>query len=181
MLHITIPVMELYDEVKQEFVTIKGCNLSLEHSLVSLAKWEAKYNRPFLTNKDDKTVEESLDYIRFMTITQNVDPRVYEYMSMDNVNKVYEYINLPMTATTIPEQKKKGGKSEIVTAELIYYWMISLQIPFECQKWHLNRLIMLIQVCSFKNQPPKKHSKRDIMSRNTALNAARRKQLGTRG
>ncbi len=159
---------------------MKGCTLSLEHSLVSLAKWESKWCKPFLSNDKEKTYEETLDYIRFMTVTQNVDPRVYENLSRENIQKINDYIEAPMTATTIREKGGKGSK-EIVTAELIYYWMIALQIPFECQKWHLNRLLMLIRVCNVKNQPSKKMSKRDVMSRNTSLNAARRKAMGQRG
>ena len=179
MLEIVIPTIELWNEEKQEFETVKGTTLKLEHSLVSLSKWESKWCKPFLT-KDDKTLEETLDYIKCMTLTQNVDPNIYHYISKENINKIMEYINAPMTATTIKEDKKSGSR-EIVTAELIYYWMISLTIPFECQKWHLNRLLTLIRVCNVKNQPPKKMSKREIMNRNASLNAARRKQLNTKG
>ena len=179
MLEITIPSLELWDEEKQEFISVKGTTLKLEHSLVSLSKWESKWCKPFLS-RDDKTKEETLDYIKCMTLTQNVDPDVYRYISTENVNKVIEYINAPMTATTIREDKK-GGNKEVVTSELIYYWMVALTIPFECQKWHLNRLLTLIRVCNVKNQPPKKMSKREIMSRNASLNAARRQQLNTNG
>lgn len=179
MLEITIPSLELWNEKKQEFVSIKGTTLKLEHSLVSLSKWESKWCKPFLS-REDKTREETLDYIKCMTLTQNVDPDIYQYISNENVNKIIEYINAPMTATTLREEKK-GGSKEIVTAELIYYWMIALTIPFECQKWHLNRLLTLIRVCNVKNTPPKKMSKREIMSRNAALNASRRKQLNSKG
>lgn len=179
MLEITIPSLELWNEEKQEFVSIKGTTLKLEHSLVSLSKWESKWCKPFLS-REDKTREETLDYIKCMTLTQNVDPDIYQYISNENVNKIIEYINAPMTATTLREEKK-GGSKEIVTAELIYYWMIALTIPFECQKWHLNRLLTLIRVCNVKNTPPKKMSKREIMSRNAALNASRRKQLNSKG
>ena len=179
MLEIVIPSIELWDEEKQEFENKKGVTLKLEHSLVSLSKWESKWCKPFLS-KDDKTLDETLDYIKCMTLTQNVDPDIYKYISRDSVNKIMEYINAPMTATTIREEKGSNSR-EVVTAELIYYWMISLNIPFECQKWHLNKLLTLIRVCNIKNQPPKKMSKREIMSRNASLNAARRKQLNTKG
>ena len=116
-----------------------------------------------------------------MTLTQNVDDHVYNLLTIDNIKKVNEYISAPMTATTFSDSNKKSGGNEIITSELIYYWMISLNIPFECQKWHLNKLFTLIKVCSIKNQPPKKMSKKDIMSRNAALNAARRKQMNTKG
>jgi hypothetical protein len=116
-----------------------------------------------------------------MTITQNVKPEAYQYLSRDNIAQINKYIEAPMTATTFSDDKRQSGGREIVTSELIYYWLIALNIPPEYQKWHLNRLLTLIKVCNIKNQPPKKRSKRDIMSRNAALNAARRKQLNTKG
>jgi hypothetical protein len=116
-----------------------------------------------------------------MTLTQNVDPDVYNHLTEDNMRQIKEYIEAPMTATTFSDEKKGRRGSEIVTSELIYYWMIALQIPFECQKWHINRLLTLIKVCNIKNEPPKKRSKRDIMSRNAALNAARRQQMNSKG
>jgi len=180
MLQITIPAVELWDERKQEFVTTKEQTLSLEHSLVSLSKWESRWCKPFLT-KQEKTFEETLDYIKFMTITQNVDPEIYRYLTNENINEINRYIEAPMTAAYFSDEKNSKTNREQITAELIYYWMIALNIPFECQKWHLNRLLTLIKVCNIKNQPPKKRSKKEIMSRNAALNAARRKQLNTKG
>lgn len=180
MLQITIPAAELFDESRNEFVSVKEQTLQLEHSLVSLYKWESKWCKPFLS-KQDKTPEEILDYIKCMTITQNVDPIVYNFLTRDNIIQINKYIEAPMTATTINEDKSVKGSREIVTAELIYYWMIALNIPFECQKWHLNRLLTLVKVCNIKNQPPKKKSKKDLLSRNAALNAARRKQYNTSG
>jgi hypothetical protein len=180
MLRITIPAVEQWDEAKQEFIYTKEQTLSLEHSLVSLSKWESKWCKPFLT-KQEKTFEETLDYIKCMTLTQNVDPEVYNYLTNENIKEINEYIGAPMTATYFSDEKTSKTSREQVTAELIYYWMIAFNIPFECQKWHLNRLLTLIKVCNIKNQPPKKRSKKDIMSRNAALNAARRKQLNTKG
>ncbi len=180
MLRITIPAVEQWDEAKQEFIYTKEQTLSLEHSLVSLSKWESKWCKPFLT-KQEKTFEETLDYIKFMTLTQNVDSEVYNYLTNGNISEINEYIEAPMTATYFSDEKTSKTSREQVTAELIYYWMIALNIPFECQKWHLNRLLTLIKVCNIKNQPPKKRSKKDIMSRNAALNAARRKRLNTKG
>ncbi len=179
MLKIVIPGIELYDEEKEEFITTKPQTLHLEHSLVSLAKWESKWNKPFLT-KDNKTYEEIIDYIRCMTITQNVPEDTYRLLTRENIQQVIEYMELPMTATTFSNQKKTPSR-DVVTAEIIYYWMISLNIPFECQKWHLNRLLTLINVCNIKNQPKKKMSKRDILNRNKALNKARREALNTKG
>ena len=181
MLQITIPAVEYFDENKQEFVGLeKEQTLRLEHSLVSLSKWESKWCKPFYS-KEPKSREETLDYIRCMTLTQNVDPEIHNFVSDENMRQVSEYIESPMTATRISEDKKGKGNREIITNELIYYWMIALNIPLECQKWHLNRLLTLIRVCDIKNQPPKKMSKREVMNRNAALNAARRKQLKTKG
>lgn len=180
MLQITVPGRELYDEEKEEFVTEREQVLQLEHSLVSLHKWESKWCKAFL-GKTEKTDEEMLDYIRCMTMTQNVAPGVYNRLTEDNIKQVYDYINAPMTATYFSEEAKGKGGREVVTAELIYYWMIALNIPFECRKWHLNSLLTLVRVCNIKNSPPKKRSKREILSRNAELNAARRKQLNTKG
>lgn len=180
MLRITIPSAELWDGQKQEFVYTKEQTLQLEHSLVSLSKWESKWCKPFLTN-GTKTVEETIDYVRCMTLTQNVDPEVYRYLTNENIEQINRYIEAPMTATWFADDPNAKPNREVITAELIYYWMIALQIPFECQKWHLNKLFTLIRVCNVKNQPPKKMSKRDIMSRNAALNAARRKKFNSNG
>ena len=180
MLEITIPKGELWNESKQEFVQTKEQTLRLEHSLVSLSKWESKWKKAFL-GKDEKTFEETIDYIKCMTVTQNVDPNVYMFLTNSNIKKINEYIDDPMTATTFSNNKQQGGNREILTSELIYYYMIALNIPFECQRWHLNRLITLIRVCSIKNQPSKKMSKGEIMKLNTSLNADRRKQLNTKG
>lgn len=181
MLEITIPAVEAYDESKEEFVTvINEQTLRLEHSLVSLAKWESKWQKPFLSQQQ-RTLEETIDYVKCMTITQNVDPVVYGFLNNSHIKKINDYIENPMTATTF--SKEQGGKAsrEQVTAELIYYWMITLNIPVEFQKWHLNRLLTLIKVCSIKNQPPKKMSRNELLSRNAALNAQRRQQLNTKG
>lgn len=180
MLQLIIPSCELWDENKKLFVYTKEQTLMLEHSLVSLSKWESKWCKPFLS-KEDKKFEETIDYARCMTLTQNVDPTIYQYLSDENVKQINHYIDSPMTATWFSEDKKKPNSREQITSELIYYWMIALNIPFECQKWHLNRLLTLIRVCNIKNQPPKKRSKREIMSRNAALNAARKRKLNTKG
>ena len=179
MLQIIVPATEQWDEIKQEFVYTKETTLQLEHSLVSLSKWESKWCKPFLS-KEDMTTEETIDYIRCMTITQNVNPEVYTCLSDENITQVHDYIQAPMTATFF--RKENGPPSrEIITSELIYYWMITLNIPFECQKWHLNRLLTLIRVCNIKNQPAKRRSQREIMEYNTALNEARRKKLNSKG
>lgn len=180
MLVITIPATEMFDERTQEFFTLKEQTLQLEHSLVSLSKWESKWCKPFLT-KNEKTLEETLDYIKCMTITQNVDPATYQRLTNANIKQINDYIDAPMTATTFNGDNTKGRGKETITSELIYYWMISLNIPMECQKWHLNRLLTLVRVCNVKNTPPKKMSRREVTNRYAALNAARKKQLGTNG
>jgi hypothetical protein len=180
MLRITIPAVEHWDEVKQEFIQTKEQTLQLEHSLVSLSKWESKWNKPFLS-KEVKTNEETLDYIKCMTISQNVDPNVYNCLTSEHIAQINKYIEAPMTATTFTEDKNGKRNREIITAELIYYWMIALTIPFECQKWHLNRLLTLIRVCNIKNAPPKKMGKKATASHYAQLNAARRQQMNTRG
>lgn len=179
MLTITIPARELFDDRTNEFVYTKAQTLQLEHSLVSISKWESKWHKPFLT-KETKTEEEMRDYIRCMTITQNIDSSVYFGLSRDNLLQIKQYIDDEMTATTFSNREKKQSH-QVITSELIYYWMVSLNIPFECQKWHLNRLLTLIHICDIKNTPAKKMSRRDVMNRNSSLNAARRARLGTRG
>lgn len=184
MLKLTVSPRELYDPETESFIQCPGATLTLEHSLVSLSKWESKWKVPFLNNKD-MTYEQSIDYIRCMTLTQNVNPNVYLALTQDDIKTIFSYIEDPMTATTIREIPGQGppgrGRNKIVTSEVIYYWMTALNIPFECQKWHLNRLLMLIRVASIEQQPPKKMGKREAMAQQRSLNAARRAKYGTRG
>jgi hypothetical protein len=181
MLYITVPKTEFFDERSQQFVSIKETKLELEHSLVSLSRWEAKWKKPFLS-AEAKTQEESLDYIRCMTVNGGIDPLVYFALTPQQMKQIQDYIADPMTATTINDRRKSNSRSrEIVTSELIYYWMVSYQIPFECQKWHLGRLMTLIRVCDVKNAPAQNIPKSALMQRNKSLNAARRARLGTRG
>ena len=180
MLQITVPAFEGWDESKQEFVNYKAQTLQLEHSLIAVSKWESKWHKPFLV-KEQKTKEETLDYIKCMTITQNVDPEVYNRLTQDNIDEINAYIDNPMTATTFSDEQNGKPSREIITSELIDYWMIANNIPVEFRKWHLNRLITLIKICSIKNAPPKKQSKQDILRRNAALNAERRKRLNSKG
>jgi hypothetical protein len=175
MLEITISKQEYFDESCGEFVYVPEQHLTLEHSLVSLSKWESKWHKPFL-QEESKTIEESLDYIRCMTVNKNVNPLAYRGITPALFKQINDYIDAPMTATWFSKEQSKGGKSEVITSELIYYWMIALQIPVEFEKWHLNRLITLIKVCNIKNAPPKKMSRREIMERNRRLNSARKKK-----
>ncbi len=177
-LKITIPASEFYDPVSNRFYESKEQTLTLEHSLVSLSKWESKWHKPFL-NRNEKSYEESLDYVRCMTLTQNVDPIVYKNIDMESIQKINEYIDDPMTAYRFRDSDGPGS-GEKITNELIYYWMIALNIPMECQKWHLNRLLTLIRICSIKNTPPKKMTAGSL-SKRASLNAARRAKLHTKG
>lgn len=180
MLQIMIPKSEQWDESTNEFIVTKEQTLKLEHSLVSLSKWESKWCKPFLSKKE-KSVEEVMDYIRCMTITQNVDPNVYFALSKDNIEQINNYISAPMTATTFRPDPRDRTRNRVITAEVIYNWMFTFNIPMECQKWHLNRLLTLIRVCSIESAPSKKMSQKEIMAQNSMLNAARRKKHHTRG
>lgn len=182
MLEIEVPMSseEYYDEESQKFVNPDIYKLRLEHSLVSLSKWEEFFEKPFL-GPGDKSSEETLWYIKAMTIDPDVPPEVFENLTPENVVAVNEHINAKKTATTFREGPKKPGPQKIITNELIYSWMVSLQIPFECQHWHLNRLITLIRVLEVQNSPQKKMSPQEIAQRNRELNAQRRAQLGSSG
>lgn len=180
MLQIKIDDIDCFDEATQTFVQIKGSTLQLEHSLVSISKWESKWKKPFLS-REGHSREETLDYIRFMTITQNVNPELYKYISDDNILKVNAYIEDPMTATTFAKVEGKGSIGKIITSEEIYYYMTAYQIPWNAEKWHFNRLMTLIKICNEKNKPSKKMRKGEIARQRRSLNAARRAKTGSRG
>lgn len=188
-LPITIQPKELFDEENNRFINVKETHLVLEHSLISISKWESKYKKPFLVEKSMSNVEEVLYYIKCMTVTpQNVDDIVYTCLTEDQIKSIVEYINDPMTATWFSDDKQnstKSKKKEILTSEVIYWQMIALQIPQGFEKWHLNRLLTLIRVCAAKNEEQygdkKKMSKSDLLRRNAALNAKRRAKLGSKG
>ncbi len=180
MLQINLPSDEYFDESTSEFIPVKDRVLQLEHSLISLSKWESKWQKPFISNKE-KTDEEIIDYFRCMTLTQNVEPDIYQRFNNKVIDQINKYINSPMTATTFVNRKANITSREIITSEIIYYWMILFNIPFECQKWHLNRLLTLINVCSVKNQPKKKMGLKEQYLENRKLNAARRAALHSRG
>lgn len=181
MLDLIIPKIELYDEDKNEFVEIGPCNLLMEHSLVSISKWEAKWHKPFIgTDKDDLSIDEVKDYLRCMTITQNVNPIVYDYIPEDSIKKINDYIEDPMTGTTFYDFIPKNPKNKKVSSEEIYSQMILLGIPFECQKWHINRLLTLIKVCNI-DRSDKKMTKAETMQAYRKLNAERRKKMNSKG
>jgi hypothetical protein len=180
MLTIRVSGVESFDDKDQEFVEEGGTLLELEHSLVSLSKWESIFEKPFL-GKDEKTPDEVIGYIKAMTLTENVPGEIYTQLSEKNFEQINAYIEAKNTATWFADQPGAPGSREVITAELIYYWMITFNIPFECQHWHLNKLFTLIRVCNVKASKPKKMSKAEMAQRNRELNAQRRKQLGTSG
>lgn len=182
MLQVTISSKELWDESIQEFVDLPEVVLILEHSLISISKWESKWKKPFLTEAP-KSDEELRDYVRCMTIKPtNIDDRIYKYISAKEFAEIKNYMDDPMTATTFPNRSGTGSKAgEEITSELVYYWLSAAQIPFEVQTWHINRLFILLRITSVKNQPAKKMSNKDTMISNQSLNAMRRARLGSKG
>lgn len=169
---------EYWDEEKEEFINTNGGEIHLEHSLVSISKWESKWKKSFI-NSDKQIGDELYDYIRCMA-QEDISIDLIKSMGIDTLREIINYINDPMSATTIRTFGPKTPNREIITSELIYYWMIALEIPFECQNWHLNRLLKLIEVCNLKNNP-KKMGRNDILRQNRDLNAARRKALRSKG
>lgn len=182
MLKIHIPETEAYSDRYEKFINVKATDIVLEHSLISISKWEAKYHKPFIDNNVEKTNDELVDYIRFMSLSSNVDPNAFKVIPQEEMDRIIEYIKDPQSATTFSDEKNGRASREIITSELIYYWMVALQIPFECQKWHINRLLTLVKICNIKNNPDKhKMSKSDIYAQNRMLNAKRRAKLHSRG
>ncbi len=182
VLILTVSGREYYNEETNEFIEVRETTIRLKHSLLSLSKWEAKYKRPFLDVRNPPTYEETIDYIRFMTLTQNVDPNVYDVIGAEQLGLVNRYLEDSMTGTTFGNDKAAGRAKtprNPLSAEVIYYYMCEFNIPWECQKWHLNRLLTLIRVCGIKRNPPKK-SKGTAKSRQQ-LNELRRKQHNSKG
>jgi hypothetical protein len=180
MLKIVVLGSEYFNEETETFETVGDIELELEHSLVSLSKWESKFQKPFLT-ENHKTPEEVLKYIESMIISPLYSSDVLNRLSQENFNQINDYIESSESATTFGSMPERKGKGEVITSELIYYWMVAFTIPFECEYWHLNRLFALIRICNIKNSPPKKMSRHEITSRNRELNAIRKAQYNTSG
>lgn len=179
MLKLVIPDLEVFNEKTNEFETIKGQTIALEHSLVSISKWESKWKIPFFS-REQKTTEQALDYIRCMTLTQNVNPLLYQNLDSRHISAISDYLDDSMTATWFSKDNSPKSR-EIITSEIIYYWMIESGIPMECQKWHINRLFTLIKVCNEKRKPQKKMTREELMARNKRLNLQRRARLNSKG
>lgn len=187
MLEITIPEGEFFIESTGEFIHVKETKLQLEHSLISVRKWESKWHKPFLSARknDEKTLEETIDYIRCMTLNKGINPDMYFYMPPAVIDEIVNYIHDPHTATWFASGNDMIGaqksKNEIVTAEIIYWWMVDLGIPIELERWPLNQLLTLIKVINEKHSPKKKRSPMEIMMENDRLNKERRAKMGTKG
>lgn len=180
MLRLIIPGGEFWDKINEKFLNLSEVELELEHSLVSVSKWESIYQKPFLA-PGEKTREEVYGYLKAMVITPRVDLDVLYRCDQKSIDAIQEYIDSPQTATTFPLQPERRGPSEIITSELIYYWMAAGGIPFECQYWHLNRLLTLLRVASVKSGKPKKMSRQEIAQRNREENARRLAKFNTKG
>lgn len=179
MLELTIPRRTFFKESTSEFIEFNEVKLKLEHSLISLSKWESKFKKPFLSDKKHSK-EEMVCYIECMSLIPNIDSMIYKTIPDDLYVTICDYIEDSMTATTISDKDPTTNR-DVITSEIIYFWMIELGIPFECEKWHLNRLMMLIRVCSIKKGPQKKMSKREILEQNRRLNESRKKKAKTKG
>jgi hypothetical protein len=180
MLRIVIEGEEHYNEETETFETVGDVVVELEHSLLSLSKWESEYQKPFLS-AGDKTSEEILGYLKAMVVTPNVDPDVLHHCSQQVMDQIQKYIDSSQSATTFGMMPERRGPGEVITSELIYYWLVAFNIPFEVEVWHLNRLFSLIRICNVKNSKQKKVSRRELAERNAAINAKRRAELGTSG
>lgn len=180
MLKIKIQKRECWDSINEKFVYIPETTLELEHSLFSISKWEAKWEKSFFL-KEPKTSEETIDYIKMMSLN-DVDPIVFNNITKDVFKKIEDYINMPMTATKINSRTINNKESKsYMTSEIIYYYMVTLNIPLECEHWHINRLITLIRVCSIKSQPQKKMSTQEAIAYQAKLNAERRAKMKSKG
>jgi hypothetical protein len=180
MLILVVGATEVYDEKDGTFTAQGGVEFQLEHSLVSLSKWESEFEKPFL-GKADKTPEETLAYIAHMVLTPNPPGDFLRRLSKENLETVNTYIDRKMTATWFSDQPNSPRTREVITSELIYYWMTVFNIPSEYQTWHLNRLFTLIRICNIKQSKPQKMSRGEIARRNRELNAQRKAQMGTSG
>ena len=180
-IEIVIPDQEAWDESKNEFIAVKGGTIRMKHSLLSISKWEMKWKKPFLKPDYVMTPEETLDYYKCMTITQNVDPNIYSFISVVDQERIKHYIEDPKSAYKKIQSKKKGASKAAIVSERIYFWMTAYNIPSSYEKWHLSRLLNLIEIASDENAPKEKMSTEELFRRNRDLNAARRKALGTRG
>lgn len=179
MLRITVPGGDMFDEEKNKFRTIKGQTIELEHSLISISKWESKWKKAFLS-RSPRNEDEIRDYVRCMTVTPGVNPDLYLCLTTENIRDIQAYIDDTMSATVFRGGGAPKGTPKPKTSEQIYGAMVLLGIPFECQKWHLNRLLNLIHECEILNDGGKM-SQKDSARCMSQMNAMRRAKHHTRG
>lgn len=179
MLKLEIPDREGFNERTMEFVEIKGCTLHLEHSLIAISKWESKWHKPFLS-KEKHSIVEIKDYVRCMCLDSNIDEKVFQFLTQRDLNIIMEYIDDPMSGTTFGKQDDNEENKEIMSSELLYYYMVANEIPFECQKWHINRLLTLLRICGIKNSvnTKPKHSKNQLLEKYAAIHQANKRKKG---
>jgi len=180
MLVLHLPETELFDESDGTFYKTEPITLRLEHSLISVSKWESKWKTPFL-DKKDKSREEIDGYIEAMILNENFPPGVISRFGSEHYRAINEYIESTESATTFGKMPERKGRGETITAELIYYWMVAFQIPFVCETWHLNRLFALVKICNIKNSKPDKKSRAEMARDYREMNAKRKAELGTTG
>lgn len=180
MLTITIPGVEFYDEITEKFSTVGDLVVQLEHSLVSLSKWESKHEKAFL-GPGEKTTEEVLDYVKMMIVTPNLPPDTFSRFTQDTITQINDYIESKQSATTFRDLPVQRGRSEVISSELIYFWMTSFNIPFACETWHLSRLFALIRIANIKNGKNKKMPINEVAAQQRSLNEQRKAALGTSG
>lgn len=152
MLEIHIPELEFYDESNNEFFTRKPLDVSLAHSLISISKWEGIWKKAYFPSSYQEGLQgglEELSYVECMIIGKTPS-YVPMYLLQNHKRELHEYINDTQTATTLHQLGPRKGVTPTITSELIYYWMIKFGIPFECQRWHVSRLLALIEVCNNK-------------------------------
>lgn len=184
MLKIHIPAGEVWNSQEEIFETCKGYDLVLEHSLISISKWESKWHKAYL-GPQEKTKEEIFDYIRCMIVTPGIPDNITKFITESNLREITDYMRNPMTATvfnSFEDNKPQAPSKDTMTSEYIYFLLSSYRIPFrDVEKWHLNRLLTLIRICSIKNEPPKKSNPKHLAKSRSSLNAARRARSGSKG
>lgn len=157
----------------------KVVRLQFEHSLRSLSKWESKNKIAFLAGRE-KTPAQMVDYYRCMLLSPE-DPDLVYLLDPSQMEELTNYINENQTASSVPNEGPTQYNPETTTSELVYFWMTALKINWEAQDWHFSRLMMLVQITSYKQQPPKKRNPREVLSDMRRENERRKKLFNTSG